>query len=460
VHGFPPRARWGTELYTYHLSRELVRRGHRVTVFHPALTRERPEGELRRAALDGIERIELARGELPRGAREFWDPSLDAPFAALLREVRFDLVHVQHLVGLSASLVQVARQAGIPVALKLDDLFFTCASYHRVTSDHRYCEPGPDSLERCFACRFGAWTERDPQEVAAGFAELAGRRAVLRRVLAQADFVQCASAFLQRDLERFGFQARRLAVIRTGIAPFEREARRPSPDARLRIGFLGAVHRRKGIHVFLDAIDRLRARRPHAPLAFSVHASSSGDRVLDRAVADAARRGLLRDAGGFEPGDRGALFAGLDLAVMPSLGENYPFAVREAIFAGVPVAASRIAAVPEIVREGRDGWLLPPGDAGALAALFEQLADDPRRLGALAPASDSVRLLEEEVDELEPILLSLAGAASEPRPPAPPAPASSALARRLFERTLARAQRDAPADAELARLFALVSSRP
>jgi glycosyltransferase involved in cell wall biosynthesis len=453
VHGFPPRSNGGTELYTWHLVRELVRRGHRVKVFHPVIDPRRAAGEIVRSTLDGIERIELARSGLPRGPTEFWDPSLDPAFAALVREERFDLVHVQHLLGLSASLVPVAKQAGLPVAIKLDDLFFTCASYHRVARGNRYCEEGPDSLERCFACRFGPWTEREPQEVAAGFAELAGRRAVLRRVLSQVDFVQCASTFVRDDLRRWEFGAARVEVLRTGIAPFERLPRRASSDGRIRVGFLGAIHRRKGIEVFLDAVSRYRAHRGGgAPLAFSVHGGSSGDRALDERVEACEREGLLRAAGSFAPEERGRVFAELDLAVVPSLGENYPFVLREALYAGVPVAASRIAGVPEIVREGENGFLLPPGDAGALCALFESVSDRPELLAHLFTGAPSVRLLGDEVDELEPILLGLAG-----RTPQREAPAHRREAQVLFAAALERAHARAPRDGELARLQALVS---
>jgi glycosyltransferase involved in cell wall biosynthesis len=70
---------------------------------------------------------------------------------------------------------------------------------------------------------------------------------------------------------------------------------------------------------------------------------------------------------------------GATAAVLPALWwENCPMAVLEAGAAGVPVVASAVGGIPELVQDGATGLLVPPGDAVALAAAVTRLARDPQ----------------------------------------------------------------------------------
>jgi glycosyltransferase involved in cell wall biosynthesis len=75
--------------------------------------------------------------------------------------------------------------------------------------------------------------------------------------------------------------------------------------------------------------------------------------------------------------DLGNLLAAMDMFVMPSLWEGLPLSLVLAMGAGVPVVATAIAGIPEVVQDGRSGLLVPPGDPVALGAALARLADDP-----------------------------------------------------------------------------------
>jgi glycosyltransferase involved in cell wall biosynthesis len=87
--------------------------------------------------------------------------------------------------------------------------------------------------------------------------------------------------------------------------------------------------------------------------------------------------------------DLGNLIAAIDLFVMPSLWEGLPLSMVLAMGAGLPVVASRVAGIPEVVRDGVTGLLVPPADVEALGAALARLLGDPalrQTLGAAAAA--------------------------------------------------------------------------
>jgi glycosyltransferase involved in cell wall biosynthesis len=63
--------------------------------------------------------------------------------------------------------------------------------------------------------------------------------------------------------------------------------------------------------------------------------------------------------------------------VLPSLEDNCPMAVLEAMAAGVPVAAAKVGGVPELIRHGETGWLFDPTDSGAIAVAMKKLLENP-----------------------------------------------------------------------------------
>jgi glycosyltransferase involved in cell wall biosynthesis len=85
------------------------------------------------------------------------------------------------------------------------------------------------------------------------------------------------------------------------------------------------------------------------------------------------------------------LIAAADLLILPSLAEAFGLVLTEALYLGTPVVATRVGGIPEIVDDGIDGALVPPGDSKALAsAIIELLANPERRQRLAGPGREKV----------------------------------------------------------------------
>jgi phosphatidyl-myo-inositol alpha-mannosyltransferase len=164
-----------------------------------------------------------------------------------------------------------------------------------------------------------------------------------------------------------------------GVPP----ARRRAPGDPLRVAFVGQAVERKGLPVLLRAFEALRAQLP-AELTI---VGASREEIAPMVVEPAGIRALGR----VSDAERHAVLERSDLLCAPSLGgESFGMVLTEAFAAGTPVVASDIAGYRDVVHDGRDGVLVPRGDATRLAETLRDLALDPARttrLGDMARVS-------------------------------------------------------------------------
>jgi glycosyltransferase involved in cell wall biosynthesis len=137
----------------------------------------------------------------------------------------------------------------------------------------------------------------------------------------------------------------------------------------------------KDLMTLLGALVRLRDDVPDARLEI---AGDGPERSrLEREVAARSLTGAVTFLGW--RADIRAVMSGWDVFALPSLEESFPIAALEAMTAGLPVVASAVGGLPELVIDGETGWLVPPGDPGALAERLRALLLNPelrRALGA------------------------------------------------------------------------------
>jgi glycosyltransferase involved in cell wall biosynthesis len=210
-------------------------------------------------------------------------------------------------------------------------------------------------------------------------ATLAGRIYMYleRRLAGATDALVFESAYsASRYAAQVGPPACAARVIPNGLAPDDFAGADANADAADFI-FVGELRRLKGVDVMLGALARLRDERP----VTAVIVGAGPDAALLQ--SETARLGLERIVSFRDPMPaREAFGLGCNL-VVPSRAESFPYIVLEAAAAGLPMLATNVGGIPEIVA-GTDTALLPPEDTAALAEAMREVLDDPRAARARA----------------------------------------------------------------------------
>lgn len=183
--------------------------------------------------------------------------------------------------------------------------------------------------------------------------------------------IVAVSEAVRSVLLQAGIAANRIEVIHTGIEMPDAIAPHAGPFA---VGHLGAFTKEKGQAIGIAA----------ARLLPNVHFIFAGEGPLRDELRAAAPPNV--EFPGFVA-DLQTFFSQIDLLVMPSRSEAWGLAALEAMARGIPVVASDIQGLAEIVEPGSSGWLFPPGDVDALVRCIGDARSDRVRLAAYGKAA-------------------------------------------------------------------------
>ena len=210
------------------------------------------------------------------------------------------------------------------------------------------------------------------------------RRFVDREVIARWSdaFVTVSEETRRRMIDRGGIDARSIVLVRNGIP----SPQGPADDLRSELGIardapvigtVAVLRREKALDMLLRGAALLRSRFPDLRILL---AGEGPERPGLERLRDSLGLGDAVVFLGFRA-DVPAVLATTDVAVFSSASEGSPLAVMEAMQAAVPIVATRVGGVPDLIEDGVQGILVPPGDPSALAAAIARALED-REAGA------------------------------------------------------------------------------
>jgi glycosyltransferase involved in cell wall biosynthesis len=220
----------------------------------------------------------------------------------------------------------------------------------------------------------GAW------EFSGGLLDPNLRRRPIQRLynwaVRRVDNIQCVSEFTRDMLRAAGYREASLLMIPNAV-DLKRFAPRPigarQPGAPMTVVYVGRIRPVKGTKVLVDAWPKVMAGGTDARLVIA------GDGAEREALAQNTRDAGVGNSVDFlgEVSDVPGVLARGDIYVQPSYQEGLPNAVLEAMAMGLPIVATRVSGNEDVVADGENGLLVPPGDPEALAAAIRRLIDDP-----------------------------------------------------------------------------------
>jgi glycosyltransferase involved in cell wall biosynthesis len=224
------------------------------------------------------------------------------------------------------------------------------------------------------------------------------------------------------DLVSLGVAPReKFTVVRLGIELDERvgtDSDGPRAETRRALGIpadrfvVGWIGRMTGVKRTDDVLLAVRALRERGVDTVLCMVGDGPDR--DAVERRAHQLGIVRDSLflGYQE-EVASYYAAFDALILPSANEGTPVSAIEALAGGRPVVATRVGGVPDVVRDGVDGFLVEPGDVDAMAERLSALAADPplrHRMGEAGRASVherySVERLLDDIDALYRRLLA------------------------------------------------------
>ncbi|MCK4353153.1 glycosyltransferase family 4 protein [candidate division WOR-3 bacterium] len=408
IHEFLPRYQGGSEIYLYRLAKALQERGHKTyvytygdfdeeTVFN-GIEVKRVSHNHKRRWIKYTTKIKKLLSLLPRLRDEF----IEIDFKNQLRLKKPDIVHIHHLINLSPRIIEIVKKAGIPLVITLHDYWFMCYKAQLIKPSFKKCK-GPLFLG--LNCPFCLTPRPKFFQFIYPFLALIFiyRNLYLRYSLKKADIVTSPSNFLRENFIQYGVSKDRIIHLNYGTNEKLFKNIRPRRKNKIIFAFIGAILPHKGVHVLINAFNKLKTK--NVELHIYGDFSSHPERMrYFQILRDLSPVETIEFKGPFNNNEIANILSKIDVLVVPSIWcENSPLVIHEAFMAGVPVIASNIGGIPEMVKDGVNGLLFESGNVGALSAKLKQVIENPSLLNEWRKNIRPIKTIKENVLELERI---------------------------------------------------------
>lgn len=347
---------------------------------------------------------------------------IESAFKRLLDTLRPDIIHFQHLMNLSASLLEIAKQRRIPTIVTLHDFWFICPLINLLKPDFSLCSGPDDSGRNCFQCWDSERAEvisnllskhhlrfvtpvsilstirkvRNPPYL---FVE---RAAYMKSLLLEADRIIAPSRFLIDIFSKYGVPPEKIVYIDKGfdLSLFENYDSFRSPQnkhsGKLVFGFMGGIGIYKGFNILIEAFNILKGEDAELRIYGNYNPLSKefGDarsRIMNQNVKFMGRYDDVRQP-----------YSEIDILIFPSICyENRPLVLTESIITRTPVIASNLGSIPELIIDGENGLLYEAGNSQDLYNKIMMFVQHPELLERLKGSPSKIKSIHDEAEELE-----------------------------------------------------------
>jgi len=394
-HDFPPYRFAGAQMYALNLAQAINQsgKGH-VEILYPVFRDpENTNYSIKSKDYNGVTVHELSKPKVGE-MEKVYDEKAAQAFEFFLGQHHFDIVHFHGLGQLSFALPHVARRRNIPTVLTLHDYWFLCDRWHMIRRDQIICS-GPESVEKCTRCHIvdnDLAASTDVEKLVLRYQQ--ARKDIALKTFQTFDLIQAPSNYLQKKFEQFGFPG--VQVFPLGLVAHPPISLDKPQKETLTFGYVGQLIRRKGINFLLDAFKEIPG--DNRLLIWGDHDIPQPYQMRIREMAKRDPRVHLM--GKYNPTQLPTIFSKIDVAVIPSLMENYPITALEALYYKTPVIASRTGGIPEIVIHRENGLLFEAGSISELKKALAEIITNPDLITTFREQIKPVKTIEDDANEI------------------------------------------------------------
>lgn len=353
---YPPNFIGGAELIAHHHAKILKKLGHDVVIFAGDNKGKGERHSIRKKTYEGltIYRVTLSGEDFQPSHVNFAHRQVEENFRDLLDSFLPDIIHFHNIIGLSVGLIHVAKNKGIKTILTLHDHWGFCYKNTLLKCEDEICS----DYTRCADCMpfISGESHKD--------IPINMRKDFLAVQFREIDIFISPSRYLADAYIRAGLHKEKFRVIWNGVnvKRFANISRKKSAGC-VRFTFIGYFGTHKGIHVLLKALSFIEKDR-----SFIVNLVGEGELSFKykQEVKSMGINDLVKFWGKIDNIERA--YSETDVLILPSIWpENQPVTITEAMASRIPVIASNIGGNPELIEDGRTGYLFKPGNPRDLA---------------------------------------------------------------------------------------------
>jgi len=397
-----------------------------VLVFYADEEQGKEQYSVERGAYRGVNYVRVINNHEGESFEETYDNKrIDTIFSDVLDEFRPDIVHCQHLMNLSANIIQITKERGIPVVVTLHEFWMMCPfGGQRLRPDLSICrnihsfrcaecvliQRGilPNRYHNSlFPCAQGESNRLSVQRDSSArrllrrlrqtvlyTRRILKRTEYLRAMLAQADLLVAPSPFLRNEFLRWGVSPERIIFSDYGHHANLSRGFQRTPSSQVRFAYIGTIVPHKGVHVLVEAFNKIE----HPNASLRIYGDMTRFPQYGRHVITLARNPNISFCGEFDSADVKEIFENIDVLIVPSLWyENSPLTIHEAFLTRTPVIASNHGGMADLVKHMQNGLLFEVGNPDELAQTISSLVEQPGLLEKLRAGIGPVKTIEEDV---------------------------------------------------------------
>lgn len=436
VHNLPPYNAAGTEVYTYNLCRELAKK-HEVFIFHRVNDLRKKEYELTHSDFNNLSVFTINNTFRLYESFEstYKNKAIAEKFGRVLDEVKPDIVHIQHLLYLSAEIIREAKKRNIPVVFTLQDYWLMCSQGQLLKCNQFSCK-SVISYE-CVECVFNQLSIKKNvfityyllkkyipgflfqiiEDIYLSFCKLfflnkvksikliEERSDYIKNICSEIDMFIAPSQFLKDKFVDFGIPENKIIFLAYGFNLDLFQNFNKNRDGKLRFGFIGNIIPAKGIHVLIKSFNKIRNNKIELKIyGQSISYKDAFGNYL-KYIKKIKKNKNIRFMGGFDNKDISRIFSEIDVLIVPSIWhENSPLVIQEAFAAKTPVIASRVGGIPELIEDSVNGLLFSDKEENDdLCGKINLLVSNPALIEKMAQRIQPPKKIEKNAEEIEAI---------------------------------------------------------